>query len=101
MSEETHTIKQAFLMFGDALRLMDSTQKRTNTLLESVVKELQSLHRGHEQIVTRMDAAAERSRDMERRFTESERKSDGKIKLLERRLDNHDEQLATLRKGAL
>jgi predicted nucleic acid-binding Zn-ribbon protein len=101
MSEESHTVKQAFLMFGDAMRSLNSTQQHTNTLLGSVIDELKSLHRGHQEIVQRMDAAAERSKDIERRVSEGERKSDGKIKVLERRLDIHDQQLATLRESAL
>jgi hypothetical protein len=101
VSEGSHTVKQAFLMFGDAMRSLNATTQHTNTLLGEVVGELRALHRGHEEIVKRMDAAAERARDIERRMADGERKSDGKIRLLERRLDNHDEQLATLRTAAL
>jgi predicted nucleic acid-binding Zn-ribbon protein len=100
MSEESHTTKQAFLMFGDALRVMNSTQQRTNALLESVVDQLKSIDRRDQEIIQRMDAAAERASAIERRIADGERKSDGKIKVLERRLDNHEEQLATLRKAA-
>lgn len=101
MSEESHTVKQAFLMFGDAMRSLNATTQRSNALLEEVVGELRSLHRGHQEIITRMDVAEERRKDIERRVVEGERKSEGKIKLLERRLDSHDEQFALLRSAAL
>jgi hypothetical protein len=101
MSEESHTTKQAFLMFGDALRVMNATQQHTNTLLEGVIDQLKNIDRRDQEIVQRMDASAERAKDIERRMVDGERKSDSKIKLLERRLDNHDEQLATLRKSRL
>ena len=101
MSEESDTTKKAFLLFGDAMRSLNSSQQVTNTLLGEVVGELRALHRGHQEIIQRMDAAAERHRDMERRVSEGERKSDNKIKVLERRLDTHEQQLATLRTAVL
>ena len=108
MSEESDTTKKAFLLFGDAMRSLNSAQQVTNTLLGEVVGELKALHRGHQEIIQRMDAAAERGRDMERRFSESERKSEGRIKVLEvavaalgRTSETHGQQLATLRQSAL
>jgi hypothetical protein len=101
VSEESHITKQTFLAIVDALRVMNATAQHSNTMLGSVVDELKSIHRGQQEIVQRMDASVERQRDLERRMSEGERKSDGKIKLLERRLDNHDEQIATLRKSAI
>lgn len=101
MSEESDTTKKAFLLFGDAMRALNSSQQVTNTLLGEVVGELKALHRGHQEIIQRMDAAAERHRDMERRFTDSERKSDGRIKVLERRVDELAGQTATLRAKVL
>ena len=101
MSEESHTVKQAFLMFGDALRVMNATQQHTNKLLSDVVDQLKSIDRRDQEIIQRMDAAAERSKDLEKRVLDGERKSEGKIRVLERRLDTHEQQLATLRESAL
>jgi len=101
VSEESDTTKKAFLLFGDAMRSLNATTQHTNTLLGEVIGELKALHRGHQEIVQRMDAAAERHRDMERRFSESERKSDGRIKVLERRVDELAGQTATLRAKVL
>jgi hypothetical protein len=101
VSEESHTTKQAFLMFGDALRVMNATQQHTNTLLEGVIDQLKSIDRRDQEIVQRMDAATERARDIERRMQDGDRKSDSKIKVLERRLDTHESQLSELRKAAI
>ncbi len=101
VSENSHTVKQAFLMFGDAMRSLNATTQHTNTLLGSVIDELKSLHRGHQEIVQRMDAAAERSRDMYKLIVDNERKSDNRIKLLERTVETHGQQLAALRQSAL